>query len=142
MIISNRKAYFEYHIIKEFDAGIMLVGSEVKSIMNNDASISEAYIYSQNNELFIKGMYINKYTDASLNNHVETRDRKLLLNKKEIREIIKETENTGITIIPLGVFIKNRKIKLKIAISKGKKLYDKRNSIKERDIKREIKNII
>src|SRR5574343_791553 len=140
MRISNRKAYFEYSIIKEYTAGIVLTGSEVKSIHNNNASISEAYIYSNNNELFIKGMYIAKYTEASINNHEEIRDRKLLLNKKEIREIIRSTETQGITIIPLEVFSKNGKFKMKIAVAKGKKLWDKREAIKARDIKREMQS--
>lgn len=134
MNIQNRKARFEYHILKEYVAGLQLFGSEVKSTKNNDASISESFVYIYNGEAYIKGMHIGKFKGSS-RDHEETRDRKLLLNKKEIQNIAKSLTESGTTIVPLSVFDLNGKIKLRIAIAKGKKLYDKKDAIKERDIK-------
>lgn len=139
MNIKNKSAHYEYFILKEYIAGIQLVGSEVKSIAANNASIKEAYIYISKNEVFIKGMHIAKYNESSYMNHDEIRDRKLLLKKKEIAELIKETKDVGLTIIPMEIFPSNGKFKLKIAISKGKKLFDKRSSLKEKDAKREVR---
>ncbi len=135
MHIQNRKARFEYHIIKEYNAGMCLVGSEVKSIRNSEASISEAFVYISNSEIFIKGMFVNKYKQAVHSNHEEVRDRKLLLNKKEIRQISEELQNPGYTCIPLCIHDVDGKIKLTIAVAKGKKLWDKKESIREKDIK-------
>jgi SsrA-binding protein len=134
MLIQNRKARFEYDIIKEYTAGIQLFGSEVRSTKNYDASISESFIYIHNGEVFIKGMRISRL-NCCFGVHDELRDKKLLLNKKEIKSISKSSLEIGNTIIPLTVFMKNGKIKLSIAVAKGKKLYDKRQTIKERDIK-------
>ena len=145
MYISNGKALFEYNIIKEYTAGISLVGSEVKSIRNSAASISEAFIFVSNNEAFIKGMHVNKYEQSSVFNHDETRNRKLLLNKSEILHISKQLQTTGITCIPLELLSVNGKIKLRIAIARGKKLWDKKESLREEDIdlqtKRELNAI-
>ena len=135
MNIRNRKAFYEYSIIKEYNAGICLMGSEVKSIRNSEASISEAFVYISNSEIFIKGMFVNKYKQAVHANHEEVRDRKLLLNKKEIRQISEQLKMPGFTCIPLNVHDANGKIKLTIAIAKGKKLWDKKESIREKDIK-------
>ena len=135
MHIQNRKAYYEYHIIKEYNAGMCLLGSEVKSIRNSEASISEAFVYISNSEIFIKGMFVNKYKQAVNNNHEEVRDRKLLLNKKEIRQIAEQLQTPGYTCIPLTVKDVNGKIKLTIAVAKGKKLWDKKEAIREKDIK-------
>lgn len=142
MKISNRKAYYDYHIIKEFDAGIQLVGSEVKSLRNGDANLQDSFCYTFDNEIFVKGLYISKNKMSSYNNHEEKRDRKLLLTKKEIRNIVEETKkNNGMTIIPLEIFESKGKFKLKICLAKGKKNYDKRSSIKEKEAKRELKMI-
>jgi SsrA-binding protein len=138
MKISNRKAYFEYHIVKEFSAGIQLFGSEVKSLRSGNANITDGFCYVWNNEVFIKNSYIAKYEESSYLNHEERRDRKLLLTKKEIKDIIKLTQDNGITLIPLEIFLLKGKFKLKIAVAKGKKLYDKRASIKDREVKREM----
>lgn len=135
MHIQNRKAYYEYQIIKEYTAGICLVGSEVKSIRDSNINFKDSYIYIHNNEVFIKQMFISKYKQAIHTNHEEVRDRKLLLTKKEIRSIKELISETGITCIPLNLHLVNGKIKVKIAIAKGKKLYNKRESIKEKDIK-------
>lgn len=147
MIINkNKKAYHEYQIIEEFTAGIVLVGSELKPLVNNKVSISESYCYIKDNEIFIKGMHIAEYElVGKYDTHNPTRVRKLLLNKKEIKDIQKKIEQKGMTIIPLNIH-KNATglIKVKIALARGKKLHDKRQSIKSRDISidinREIKN--
>lgn len=141
MKISNKKAYYEYNIIKEFICGIMLVGSEVKPLSNGEANLQDSYCYVFNNEVFIKGLHISKNKMSSYNNHEEKRDRKLLLTKKEIRNIISETRaNNGMTIIPLEIFEMNGKFKVKISLAKGKKLHDKRESIKKKELDREVKN--
>ena len=137
--IVNKKAYFEFHILKEFEAGIQLFGSEVKSIRNGNANIGDAFCFVWNNEVFVKNIYISKYEESSYMNHEEKRDRKLLLHKKEISAIIKLTQDNGTTVIPLELFVKKGRFKLKIGVGKGKKLWDKKVSIKERDIKRDIK---
>lgn len=135
MHIQNRKARFEYHILKEYTAGISLLGSEVKSLRNSDANINDSFVYISNSEIFIKGMYISKYKQAVHTNHEEVRDRKLLLKKKEIRYIAEQLQQPGYTCIPINVHDVNGKIKLTIAVAKGKKLWDKKESIRENDIK-------
>jgi SsrA-binding protein len=133
----NRKAYFEYFILKEYTAGISLLGSEVKSLRAGEANIADSYAYLLDNEIFIKNMFISKFKNASLNNHEELRERKLLLRKKEIQAIDKQIKIKGNTIIPLEIFILNNKFKVKLGVARGKKLYDKKNSIREKDIKLE-----
>lgn len=140
MKIVNRKAYHEYTILKDFVAGVQLVGSEVKSLRNGDASLQDSYCLFLNNEIFIRGLYIAKNKMSSTNNHEERRDRKLLLTKKEIRNIIKETQVPGTTIIALEMFTLNGRIKAKIGVVKGKKLFDKRESIRKKDIDRQIRD--
>jgi SsrA-binding protein len=135
MYIQNRKARHEYFILEEFTAGISLLGTEVKSIRLHNANINDSFVYISNNEIFIKGMYIGKYQRASDTNHTEVRDRKLLLRKKEIRKISKEILVPGITCIPLEVFESDGYIKIRIGIAKGKTLWNKKESIKEKDIK-------
>jgi SsrA-binding protein len=135
----NKKAYYEYHILKDFISGIQLVGSEVKSMRANNFNMNDAYCYIWDNEVFIKSLYIAKYNESSYQNHEERRDRKLLLTKKEIKDIIKLTKENGITTIPLEIFTLHGRFKVKIGIAKGKKLYDKKEKIKNKDIDREIK---
>ena len=136
--ILNRKANFEYHFIKEYTAGIQLLGSEVKSLRAGNASIAEGYCFVINGEVFLKNSYISKYTESTYNNHQEKSDRKLLLHKKEIRDITKLSREKGITIVPLEIFLNNGRFKVRIAVAKGKKLYDKREDSKLKDTKREI----
>ena len=136
--IVNKKAYFEFHILKEFEAGIQLFGSEVKPLRHGNANIGDGYCYVWDNEVFVKNLYISKYEESSYMNHEERRDRKLLLHKKEIREIVKLTQDNGTTVIPLELFVKKGRFKVKIGVGKGKKLWDKRQTIKERESKREI----
>jgi SsrA-binding protein len=135
--IINKKAKFEYEFLQTETCGIQLVGSEVKSIRGGKASISESYCYFNNNELFVKGMNISDYGYGS--SHDTTRDRKLLLKRKELNNLENQLTN-GLTIIPYRLFLNDKGlIKLEIALARGKKLYDKRNSIKSRDIDRDMK---
>lgn len=143
MLVLNRKARYEYAVIEEFTAGMVLFGSEVKSIRSGNVTLSESFIFIKDGEVWIKNMHIAKYKQShKLEVHDESRDKKLLLNKKEIERISKKVIDKGTTIIPLGIFISNNKLKMKIAVAKGKKDYDKRNSIKERDLKRELQRIL
>ena len=137
--IKNKKAKFEYEFVETFTAGIQLFGTEIKSIRNNKASISEAYAVMVKNELFIRNMYIADYENGGHFNHESKRDRKLLLNKLELSKINKKIKNKGLTIVPTRLFISsNGWAKMNIAIAKGKKIYDKREDLKTKDIKREI----
>ena len=135
--IINKKAYYEYEVLKDFIAGIQLVGSEVKSLRNNNANIGDSFCYVWNNEIFIKNMFISTHKESSYTNHEERRDRKKQIRKSEIRDIIKLTKEKGITTIPLELFTVRGRFKIKIGISKGKKTWNKKESIKEKDIKRE-----
>ena len=137
MEITNRKANFNYTILKEIEVGIELKGTEIKSVKKGSVDIKDAFITIKNNEAFIINMYIAKYDEASLFNHDERRTRKLLLHKSEIKKLKEAKELEGISIIPLKLYNKNNHIKLLIATAKGKKLYDKRESIKKKDLERE-----
>ena len=140
--IKNKKASFEYQFIDKYIAGIVLLGTEIKSIRNNEANISDAYCIIKNNEIFLINLHISEYKNASLNNHNPKRERKLLLNKQEINKIEKKTKEKGNTIIPIRLFINNKgKAKVEISVAKGKKIYDKREDIKERDMKRDLEKI-
>lgn len=137
--IKNRKAHFNYEIGDTFTAGLVLTGTEIKSIRNGKASITDSYCVVDNGEVWVKGMHISEYFYGSYNNHVARRDRKLLLSKKEIIKIEKESSDAGFTIVPLRIFINEKGFaKLVIGIGKGKKSYDKRQTIKEREDKRNI----
>ena len=143
MIALNRRARYEYTFIEEVDCGIILVGSEVKSVRMGNVTLIDAFIYIKDNEVWIKNLKIAPYKSAhTLDIHEENRDKKLLLNKKEILRIKRKLEDKGITAIPLGMFVKNNKIKIKIAVAKGKKTWDKRETIKERDLTREMQRNI
>jgi SsrA-binding protein len=137
-LVNNRKAYFEFHVLEEFDSGIVLLGSEVKSIRLGNVTLTDSFIFLKNGEVWIKNLRVSRYKQAYYTDqHDEMREKKLLLTKTQILKISKMLSDKGITCVPLGIFIKNNKIKVKIAIAKGKKLWDKRESIKERDLKRE-----
>ena len=132
--IKNRRARFDYEISETFVAGIVLTGTEIKSIRDGKASLVDTYCLVENGEVWVKGMNISEYFYGTYNNHTERRDRKLLLNKKEIRQIEKNGKESGFTIVPLRLFISDRGYaKLVIGIGRGKKEYDKRQSIKERE---------
>ena len=136
--IKNKKASFDYFIEEEIECGIVLKGTEIKSIRNGQANIKDCYSIIKNNEVFLLNMYIAKYNDASIFNHDERRTRKLLLNKKEILKIKQKVEISGYTLIPIKLYFKGNKAKILLGVCKGKKNYDKRESLKEKDIKREI----
>ena len=140
--IKNRRASFDYEIIETFDAGIVLTGTEIKSIRQGKAGLTDTYCLVINGELWGKNMYIAEYSQGSYNNHLTHRDRKLLLNKKEIQKIAKAAEQPGFSIVPLRVFLNDRGFaKMVIAIARGKKLFDKRQSIKEREDKRAMERM-
>lgn len=137
--IKNRRATFDYAIGDTFTAGIVLTGTEIKSIRLGKASLTDTFCYVDRGEVWVKNMYIAEYFYGTYNNHLERRDRKLLLSRKEIRQLEKESQVAGFTIVPLRLFINDRGLaKLVIGIGKGKKEYDKRQSIKERDDKRSM----
>jgi SsrA-binding protein len=140
IITKNKRVTFEYEIIQKLTAGIQLFGGEVKSIRNHKVSISESYCYISGGEIYINGMHISEYKQSgNYDNHEPLRDRKLLLNKSEINKLKNDVEQKGLTIIPTSVIINDYGlIKIEIALSRGKKLHDKRNDIKKRDIEREL----
>lgn len=136
--IKNRKARHEYHVEETFEAGIVLKGTEVKSLREGNASLSEAFAYIKNGEVWINGMYIKPYKHATFENHNERRERKLLLKKREIADIDKAINKKGYTLVPLKLYFKKGYAKILLGIAKGKKKHDKREDIKERDTKREL----
>jgi SsrA-binding protein len=137
--IRNKKASFEYFLIEEFNAGIILTGTEIKSVREGKANIADAFCNFKGEELFVIGMHIAEYNYGTYNNHVAKRDRKLLLNKKEIKKLFGKVKEKGFTIVPTLLYINEKGLaKLTIAVAKGKHSYDKRDSLKEKDIKREI----
>lgn len=141
--IKNKRATFDYEIIETFTAGIVLTGTEIKSIRMGKAGLTDTFCFINNGEAWVKNMYIAEYFYGGYNNHVARRDRKLLLNKKEIEKLIKNNDLAGFSIVPLRLFINERGLaKLVIAVAKGKKVYDKRQSIKEREDKRMMDRIM
>lgn len=141
IIANNKKAYFNYFIETEYIAGIELKGTEVKSVKLGKISINESFVRIIKNEIFIMGMFISNYSFGNIYNVDENRVRKLLLNRKEINKINEKVKINGYTIVPLSVFLSKGLIKVKIALAKGKKQYDKRETIKQRDISRDIKKL-
>jgi len=137
IIAKNRKASFEYFLLEKFEAGIELKGSEIKSIRAGQVSIGEAFVQIENQEDWLINSHIAKYDQASIFNHEPKRKRKLLLNKKEIREIWNNVRQKGVTVVPTILYLRNGKAKIEIALAKGKKNYDKRDSIAKRDQERE-----
>ncbi len=141
--IKNRRASFDYAISDTFTAGIVLTGTEIKSLRQGKASLADTFCYVDNGEVWVKNMYIAEYFYGTYNNHTTRRDRKLLLNKKEIAKLEKCGKETGFTIVPLRLFINDRGLaKLVIGIARGKKEFDKRQSIKEREDKRTMARIM
>lgn len=136
--IKNRKARHEYHIEDTFEAGMVLKGTEVKSLRNGNASIAESFAYIQDGEVWLQNMYIKPYKMGSYANHDERRQRKLLLKKREIAELDKAVSRKGYTLVPLKIYFKKGYAKLLLGIAEGKQKHDKREDIKEKDIKREL----
>ena len=135
-ITLNRKASHDYHILRTVEAGLSLLGSEIKSIRAGHVSIREAYVRQQDGELWLVGAHVSQYAPASRSNHDPTRSRKLLLHRKEIRELTHELQAAGTTMVPLRLYLKNGRAKLEIALGRGKKAYDKREAIAKRDAER------
>ena len=141
--IKNRRATYDYHIVDTFTAGIVLTGTEIKSIRLGKAGLTDTFCYMNNGELWVKNMYIAEYFYGTYNNHAARRDRKLLLNRKELDRLDKDGKEAGFTIVPLKLFINERGLaKLVIGLARGKKEYDKRQSIKEREDKRDMARIM
>ena len=142
MEIRNRSAYYEYQIDDKYDAGIVLTGTEVKALRSGKASFNDSYCIFQGEELFVRSLHISEYELGTYNNHNPTRERKLLLNKKELRKIQGKIKEKGFTIIPLKIFFaESGKAKMQIGLARGKKLHDKRESIKQRDADRELRRM-
>lgn len=137
MEIKNRKANYEYFILDKYEAGIELKGTEIKSIRKGSCDIKESFIIIKNNEAYMINCYIAKYEEGNIFNHEERRTRKLLLHKKEIKKLFEATSQLGYTLIPLQMYLKNGKIKVEVGVCKGKKNYDKRETVKKRDQERE-----
>lgn len=137
--IKNKRASFDYEFVDTFTAGIVLTGTEIKSIRAGKASLVDTYCYVNNGEMWVKNMYVALYTEGSYNNHVERRERKLLLNRKEIRNLQEETKTPGFTIVPVRLFINEKGLaKMVIALARGKKEYDKRQTLREKEDRREM----
>lgn len=138
MEIQNRKVNFDYEIIDTFEAGIVLTGTEIKSIRLGKCNLKDSYAIIKNNEIFILNMHISQYEQGNRFNHEETRTRKLLMHKKEILKLRDKLEIEGFTLVPIKLYFKGSKAKLLIGLAKGKKNYDKRESIKKKDIERQL----
>lgn len=140
--IKNKKAYHEYFIDARYEAGMVLLGTEVKSIRENKVSFNDTYCLISDGEVWLKSLHIAEYSHGTGNNHDPLRDRKLLLEKKEIRKMAGKMKEKGYTIIPLRIYFKDRLAKIEIGLAKGKKLHDKRESIKQKDQDREMKRYL
>lgn len=139
IIVKNKKALFEFTLLETFEVGIVLLGSEIKSIRSGKANLQEAFCFFDCDELFIKGMHIAEYSHGGYANHDPLRQRKLLLKKGELRKIKNKLKEKGLTVVPIKLFLSDKGFaKLEIAIAKGKKLYDKRENIKSRDVKKQL----
>ncbi|MDZ7360520.1 MAG: SsrA-binding protein SmpB [candidate division KSB1 bacterium] len=140
-IAYNRKARHHYEILEKYETGIVLVGTEVKSLRDGRANFKDSYAAVRNNEVWLYGMHISPYAHGNINNHNPERDRKLLLHRNEIRRLIGKTKETGLTLVPLQLYFKNGKVKVELALAKGKKQYDKREAIAKREAERETKRV-
>ena len=141
-ILRNKKARFEYEILDTFEAGIVLKGTEVKSIRQKHVNIQEAYARIKNGEVFLVGMNISLYEKGNFFNHEPLRERKLLLHKQEIRRLTGKLAERGYTLVPLRMYIKNGKVKIELGLARGKNVHDKRKTIQERDMKRDMQREI
>lgn len=143
MEIKNRQAFFEYHIEDKYVAGVVLTGTEVKSLREGKANFNDSYCIFHNGELWIRSFHISEYSHGTVNNHDPVRERKLLLNRRELKKLESRLKDKGYTIIPLRLFFNEKNlVKLEIGLGKGKKLHDKRETIKQRDTDREIKRYL
>ncbi len=141
--MNNRQAYFNYHIEDKYVAGIVLLGTEVKSIREGKVSFNDSFCLFDKGELWVRALFIASYSHGSTNNHIEVHDRKLLLNKRELNKLQTRMKDKGYTIVPLKVFFTDKNlVKIEIGIGRGKKNYDKRETIKGRDVEKEIKRLL
>jgi len=138
-ILNNRQAYHEYHILDKYEAGIALVGTEVKSIMAGRIQLKESYVHIKNGEVWLLGAHISHYSHGNINNHDVLRERKLLLHRREIEKLEKETTQKGMTLVVTSIYWKNGRIKFEIGVAKGKKLYDKRETEMKKTIDKETR---
>ena len=139
MEIVNRKARYDYEILDKYEAGIVLTGTEIKSIRNGNANLKDSYAIVKNNEVFLLNMYVSEYKEGNIFNHDETRTRKLLLHKNEIKKINDKISIKGLTLVSLKLYFSHGKAKIEIAVARGKHTYDKKEVIKQRDLDREMK---
>ncbi len=139
MEILNRKARYDYEVLDSYEAGIVLTGTEIKSIRNGNANLKDSYAIIKNGEIFLLNMHISEYKEGNIFNHDETRTRKLLLHKKEIKKINDKVSIKGLTLVPLKLYFKNGKAKIELAVARGKHTYDKKETIKQRDLEREMR---
>ena len=137
--IKNKKAYYDYQILEEIECGIALVGTEIKSIRKGSVDLKDTFVNIRNNEAYVLNMYVAKYEEGNIFNHDERRTRKLLLHKKEIQKLKEKIKIKGLTLIPLKLYFKKQHVKVLVGICKGKKLYDKRAALKEKDLKKETR---
>ena len=138
VIVTNRKAWHEYHILDKYEGGIVLYGSEVKAIREGKANIKEAYVRFIENELFVIGMHIGKYSNEGYSSHTPVRDRKLLLHRQELGKLRKMVDEKGKTLIPLSIYFKRGNVKVEFGLAQGKKLWDKRKAKMEKDVDRQV----
>ena len=137
IVATNRKAKHDYHIIDSYETGIVLKGTEVKSIRNGNVNLKDSYAIIKNGEVFLLNMHVSPYNQGNIFNHEPMRDKKLLLNKKEIKKLLGKVEEKGMTLVPLKLYFKKGRVKVELALAKGKKVYDKRKDIAKRDFERE-----
>ena len=138
IIADNRKAFHDYHILEKFEAGLVLQGSEVKSLRDGHVQLKDSYVVFKGDELWIQNCHISQYSASSYNNHVPERHRKLLMHRSEIDKIIAQLKERGLTMVPLKIYFKEGRAKIEVALVKGKKSHDKREDIKTRDVKRQL----
>ena len=140
--LKNRQAYHEYFVDATYEAGMVLLGTEVKSLREGKASFNDSYCLIQKGEVWLKSLHIAQYTHGTVNNHDPLRDRKLLLEKREIKKIEAKLKEKGYTLVPLRIYFKDRLAKIEIGLARGKKFHDKRESIKQKDVEREMKRFL
>lgn len=140
--LKNRQAYHEYFIDAKYEAGMVLLGTEVKSLRAGRASFNDSYCQIHKSEIWLKSLHIAEYSHGTVNNHDPLRDRKLLLEKREIRKIEAKLKEKGYTLVPLRIYFKDRLAKIEIGLARGKKLHDKRETIKQKDVEREMKRFL
>jgi SsrA-binding protein len=142
IVSTNKKARFNYEIIEKIEAGISLKGTEVKSVRNKNVSIGESYAQIKNNEVFLHNLHISPYEQGNRENHDPIRVRKLLLHKQEIKKLVSKIQLKGLSLVPLSIYLKKGKIKIELAVGRGKRLVDKRESLKKRAVDREIARVV